>query len=315
MLLTTSLGGALSAAAEPDVVAFAQEPGKVLVTVDGKTLATYVFEDKRISRPYFANVRAPGGVQVTRNHPPVKGEDPQDHATYHPGIWLAFGDISGNDYWRLKAKVLHDGFVKAPQGGLGRGGFTVRNRYLSKDDKSTVCTEICRYTFPVPPEGYLIVSDSIFQSDGGDFYFGDQEEMGLGVRVASPIRERAGNGRILSSEGLQGARITWGQPAAWCDYAGKISGKHAGVTIMASPNNIRESWWHNRDYGVFVANLFGREAVRQGPSRKIVVEKGKPFRLGYGVLLHASDGKDGPNLAKAYEAYKSIIQGKKRKQG
>ena len=60
--LIVFLGGALSAASEPDLIAFTQEPGKVLVTVNGKPLATYVFEDKDILRPYFANVRAPGGV-------------------------------------------------------------------------------------------------------------------------------------------------------------------------------------------------------------------------------------------------------------
>lgn len=80
---------------------------------------------------------------------------------------------------------------------------------------------------------------------------------------------------------------------------------------MASSDNLRESWWHNRDYGVFVANLFGRKAMRQGPPSKIIVEKGESFHLGYGILLHASDGEDGPDLTRAYEAYKSIIQGKK----
>ena len=27
---------------------------------------------------------------------------------------------------------------------------------------------------------------------------------------------------------------------------------------MPAPSNFRTSWWHNRDYGVFVANPFGR---------------------------------------------------------
>jgi len=110
VLLATSLGGAMSAAGEPDDVAFAEEPDKVRVWVDSKTLATYVFEDKSISRPYFANVRAPGGVQVTRNHPPVKGEDPLDHATYHPGIWLAFGDQE--DLQRRRAADRFEGLVR-----------------------------------------------------------------------------------------------------------------------------------------------------------------------------------------------------------
>ena len=41
-------------------------------------------------------------MQVTRHHPPIEGQDRVDHGTFHPGIWMAFGDISGSDYWRLE---------------------------------------------------------------------------------------------------------------------------------------------------------------------------------------------------------------------
>ncbi|MHC4178872.1 MAG: DUF6807 family protein, partial [Planctomycetota bacterium] len=87
-------------AAEKRPIGFAREPGKLLIHVGGRPLATYVYADKQIPRPYFAHVRVPGGIQVTRNHPPDKEKDPTDHATYHPGIWMAFGDLSGSDYWR-----------------------------------------------------------------------------------------------------------------------------------------------------------------------------------------------------------------------
>ncbi len=307
-LLTT-----LVTAAEPPRVELVRRPNSVLVTIGGEPVATYVHTDRDIPRPYFAQLRAPGGIQVTRNHPPKK-DDPQDHATFHPGLWMAMGDISGNDYWRLKARVVHDGFVERPRGWPGRGSFAVRNRFLAEDGRSTVCTEVCRYTFLVRAEGYLIAWDSTFRSDDGDFSFGDQEEMGLGVRVATPIREKDGNGRILSSTGLEGAGNTWGKPAAWCDYSGSIDGRHVGVTIMAAPYNLRRCWWHNRDYGVFVANLFGRKAMGQGSASKLTVEQGESFRMGYGVLIHASDGAQRPDLAKAYEDYKRIVAAEEAKQ-
>ncbi len=42
-----------------------------LVITDGPTpVAEYVFKDGKILRPYFANVHAPGGIPVTRTHPP-----------------------------------------------------------------------------------------------------------------------------------------------------------------------------------------------------------------------------------------------------
>lgn len=91
-----------------------QKPDRVIITDAGRPVTTYVFRDDKILRPYFANVHAPGGIQVTRNHPPVAGADPTDHDTMHPGVWLAFGDLSGQDFWRNKARVVHVRFVEPP---------------------------------------------------------------------------------------------------------------------------------------------------------------------------------------------------------
>ena len=55
---------------------------------------------------------------------------------------------------------------------------------------------------------------------------------------------------------------------------------------MPAPSNFGESWWHNRDYGVFVANPFGRAAMRQGPASKVEVKKGEQFRLQFAACLH-----------------------------
>jgi hypothetical protein len=150
--------------------------------------------------------------------------------------------------------------------------------------------------------------DSTFQSAESDFYFGDQEEMGLGVRVASGLRENGGNGRVLNSEGQSGAGNTWGRPARWCDYSGTVGDRWVGVTIMAWPGNLRPSWWHNRDYGLFAANLFGRQAMRQGPPSRIVVQKGETFRLRYGVLIHSSDAAVSFQPEKEFERYLRLTE-------
>ena len=79
-----------------------------------------------------------------------------DHDTFHPGIWMSFGDISGSDYWRIMARVRHAEFVDEPHGGPGKGSFAVRNEYLDqKDPSKVVCNEIARYTFLVRPAGLL----------------------------------------------------------------------------------------------------------------------------------------------------------------
>ena len=136
------------------VVSFEQKPGALTILVGGKPFASYIYEDEKITRPYFAHVKSPCGIQVTRNYPPQEG-DPKDHSTFHPGIWLSFGDINGNDYWRLKAKVEHEMFVEQPKGGPGKGTFVVRNYYMSSDGKDRVLAELAKYTILVRPSGTL----------------------------------------------------------------------------------------------------------------------------------------------------------------
>ncbi len=287
VLLLLLLGPQLAVAREPEVT-FAAERGQLQVRLAGENVATYVFEDETITRPFFAHVRAPGGIQVTRNHPP-RPDDAQDHATFHPGMWLAFGDLGGHDFWRLKAKVMHAGFVEKPSGGMGRGGFAVRNRYLSEDGKQTVCTEVCRVTLHAQPEGYVLVWDSAFSSDDADFTFGDQEEMGLGVRLATPIAvANKTGGRILDSAGRRDGAGIWGKSAEWCDYSGTISGKQVGVLVVPDPASFRSSWWHARDYGLLVANPFGRQALTGGEKSSVVVRRGETLRLRFGLLIHAT---------------------------
>lgn len=302
LLIALFSAGLPCEAAERAPISFVGEPGKLLIKVGGRPLATYVYADKEILRPYFAHVRAPGGIQVTRNHPPVEDKDPADHATYHPGIWMAFGDVSGSDYWRNRAKVVHERFVRKPAGGPGKGTFMVRNRYLAEDGRKIVCREECRYTIHVLPGGYLLMWDSVFSTARGEFYFGDQEEMGLGVRVASPIRVEAG-GTILDARGRTNGKQVWGNASEWCDYSGTIDGKRAGITLLCHPENFRRSWFHARDYGLLLANPFGRKAFGKGETSKVTVERADEFRLRYGVLLHAGPEASKPDLAAAYAEY------------
>jgi len=293
---------------------FQQEKGKLMVKIDGRVMATYVYDDPKILRPYFANLKAPGGIQVTRNHPPLKGIDSDDHSTMHPGLWLAFGDISGSDFWRNKASAEHVGFLTKPHTGKNLAGFTVKNRYLApvlsakaETGGDEICRETCRITIMVRPSGYLIIWDSAFSSDKRSFYFGDQEEMGLGVRLATPITVKSGKGgRIIDDQGRINEKQIWGKETLWCDYSGPIEGQFVGVTIMPDPDNFRPCRWHVRNYGFMTANPFGWKAFKQADSSKIRVAKGQEFRLRYGILLHCGADSDSPDLKAAYRDYLNI---------
>jgi hypothetical protein len=269
-------------------VGFRVGANDVVITVDDAPIASYVFRDPngKIPRPYFAHVRAPGGFQVTRNHPPIPEQDRTDHATMHPGIWMAFGDLDGSDIWRNKGTVKHVRFTKEPTGGVDRGSFLEEKEYL-RSDNSLICTEQFRCDLFVREGGYLLTWDSTFSSERG-FYFGDQEEMGLGLRVASPLTELMG-GQLSDSHGRRGARAIWGQSAKWCDYSGVLDGRRLGMTLMCHPANFRPSWMHARNYGFVAANPFGRQAMKQGAESKVVVKPGESLRLRYAVWIHSAD--------------------------
>jgi hypothetical protein len=223
----------------------------------------------------------------------------------HPGIWLAFGDLGGADFWRNRGHVVHEAFVETPAGRPGKGSFVVRNRYVatsSERPERIVCREVCRHVLHVRRSGYLLVWDSTFSAAGEPFAFGDQEEMGLGFRVATPMAVVAG-GTLLDAEQRRNEKEIWGRASAWCDYSGVLSGVRAGVTLLCHPGNFRQSWFHARDYGLLVANPFGRRAFHQGPSSKVVVQPGENFRLRYGILLHAGPTTSQVDLKAAYNEY------------
>jgi hypothetical protein len=292
-------------------VSFAEGNGRVAVIINGMPVAVYCYQDDQITRPYFAHVRTLNGLQVTRNHPPIEKYDIADHSTIHPGIWMSFGDIDGSDYWRNKARVRHAEFTEPPRGKLERASFAVRNEFFDeKRPTKVVCNENTRYTFAARADGFLLLWDSTFSADH-KIAFGDQEEMGLGLRVATPLRVGMsgdktvppGNGTITNSAGKKDEAEVWGKAAEWCDYSGVIAEQWVGMTIFCHPDNFRPSWFHARDYGLLEANLFGRQAFTKGEKSSIIVQPKKSLRLRYGILVHSGSEHRGPDLKAAYHDY------------
>lgn len=260
-----------------------EQKDRLRISLSGKPIVDFVFHDEKTLRPYFANARLTDGRQVTRNHPPVKDVDAIDHETMHPGIWLGLGDISGQDFWRNKSTMEHLRFLKPPAATDGRLRFATECR-LKSSQGEPLCLLTNDFTLIARPNGWLLVWSAEFYADKRQIVFGDQEEMGFGARVATSLTEKNG-GLIRSSTGKKTAKETWGQPAKWCDYSGR-GPQSCGVMLMSSEMNFRESWWHNRDYGVFVANPFGREAMKQGPQSAITIAKGEKLRVTFGALIH-----------------------------
>ncbi len=288
------------ASAKRDVVSFQRGDGRLRIVLGEQPIAEYVWSDEQVLRPYFRHLRTPSGIQVTRNHPPVSGRDLDDHATMHPGLWLAFGDINGVDFWRNQGRVRHLGFIHGPEGGRGIGTFTARNAYQHGD--RTICHEDRRIAVAPSTTGYIIDWTSTFYSDQGDFTFGDQEEMGLGVRMATPLAVVKG-GTITDSQGRKNETQIWGRTADWCRYGGELKGRHVGVVLMPHPHNFRRSWFHARDYGLLAANPFGRNAFTKGEKSRVTVKQGDRFVLRFRVLVYDVPQGQSPDVAAVYREY------------
>ena len=281
---------------------FLEEGGELRLHLDGEEIATYLLEHDELTRRAFVNVRTPSGIQVTRNFPPRKPEDIDPgyrreagiiHPVLHAGLWMSFGWIDGNDYWRLTSKVKHEGFFGEPVGGRGEASFETRDRYLSADGNETVCIQETHYHFRHVNEGILLEWDAKFYNDDRDFVFGDQEESGLAIRIASPLRVQGGNGQIVNNRGEENGAGTWGKEFEWINYSGEIDGKLVGLLVVPHPDNPRTSWSHSRDYGALVSNPFPKQPKeRREPYVTTTVKKGERFRLRYSVLIHEVDASD-----------------------
>jgi hypothetical protein len=157
----------------------------------------------------------------------------------------------------------------------------------------------------------LVTASSEFSSENDSFYFGDQEEMGLGVRLATPIAVKSNNGgRILNSDGKMNQPEVWGTSAAWCDYSGSLDGKYVGMMIMPHPKNFRRAWCHARDWGFMAMNPFGRNAFTGGEKSKFVVAAGEKFPLRYGVLIHWHDAAEQFDPQRGYATYLQTVGAK-----
>jgi hypothetical protein len=277
------------------------------VSLGGQAVLTYVTEDKKITRPFFHSLKATDGTQVSRNHPPQSG-DLTDHDLFHPGLWLAFGDLSGHDTWRLNDAVVHKRISDPSLSTVVKDGapcstykFTANNSYITKD-KEEYARESSLFSFTPRQGGWLLSMDITFRALDDALTFGDQEEMGLGVRLATPLIVKNG-GTILNSQGGKDEKGCWGKAAAWCDYSGVIAKKRYGILMMPHPENFKPSSFHVRDYGLMVANPFAEQAFGRGKAAKTLVKPGESLRLRCGVLVYGLADEKPINAGAELENY------------
>ncbi len=308
----------ISVSAAADEFSVAPRTNSLAISWQGRAVGEYVLRDPKTPRPYFTRLHAPDGTQVTRHHPPVKGVDAVDHDTLHPGLWLAFGDLNGVDFWRNKGRIEHVRFLREPRVAGGRLSFAVEERYVAAGG-GEVCRGVNEFSFvagdalqPALPGTLLLWSTTLRRADG-PLTFGPQHEMGLGFRVATPLVVQGGTGHIRGSHGGLDEAGNWGRAGTWWDYSGTLNDRHAGILSVAAADNARPVWAHARDYGFLALNPTGPPPDgKDVPSIPFTVPAGETWRMKFGLLLHSSPAakpfdatKAAPVVSAALKAWKT----------
>ena len=232
-----------------------------------------------------------------------------DHPDFHPGVWFALGDLNGTDNWRLRAPVRHKRFYQKPQVDSDALSFAAEHDYLGVDGE-VLAVGRAAHRLRVSPLGVTLTFDETLTAEQ-DLAFGDQEEMGLGVRLATPLRIETGGpsrlppgtGQIVADGSRSGLPAIWGKPARWFDYRGRLGDDPAGVAVFCHPTNFRVSRLHARDYGYVCVNPFATAAFGAAEPTVTRVAAGESLRLRFAVLCHSGEPFPTARLEAAYEAY------------
>lgn len=290
---------------DPPTVSWKLGERELELQIDGKAVATYVFDDPEVAHPYFKAVRTLSGILVTRPHPPVPGVDADDHVGLHAGLWMSFGDLNGYDYWRLKQRTRFVRFLQSPQDGAGEGSFEVLLEFLDDQGKPIAkCTD--SIAISTVSHGWRLSWSSRFEAVGESVVFGDQEEMGLGIRLVTPLAvERQQGGRILDDAGRRNGSGIWGKTVQWCDYAGPIDQRWVGLTISAETSEVGPCYAHARDYGFLAMNPFGRRSFTgKGEASRVVLTAERPIMLRFAMVVHESGTEAEYDPAQADRAWR-----------
>jgi len=278
-----------------EAVKIQQDGDAYRVTINGEDFATYNVSDKYL-KPFFSPVRSAGGVIVTR---PL--EDPEDHP-HHKGVWLSIDEVNGIQYWAEKGTIKNVSVEVVKQG--DPAVMKVVNHWMSLTGKPLLEETS---TISIHSNRLMSYDISLAPAGGDAVTFEDTKEGMFGIRLANSIRESAGDGHVVTAEGVKGSQTAWGKPSKWIDYYGPVDGKHHGAAIFDHPENFRPSRYHVRNYGLFTINPFGEKAYTGGreAAKPYTIEPGESLRLRYGLYIHPGD----TNQAKVAEVYGAWVKG------
>ncbi len=285
---------AAAASTSSAAVSFETSDGSIGVSIDGRPITTFHYDEKW-DKPFLYPLRTASGMVISRGYPiePREGEE-RDH-DWHRGIWYGHGDVNGHDFWR--------------ELGRDKTGLIVpigTPRYEVDGDRAVIVAELglqtveqeiigsLRQEFILSAEPPLETIDATItvRADKGEpLTFGDTDDGGFAMRLADEFREDRG-AALINSEGLEGTENIWGKPAKWIDYSTTMEGKQVGVAMFGHPSNIRHpTRWHARGYSLCSANPFGLSSFTgdKNNNGSYTVNAGDSITFRYRVVVHEGE--------------------------
>jgi hypothetical protein len=249
-------------------------------------------EKQKHHKPFFWPLME-RGVNMLRGWPvEAKAGDSMDHP-HHTGMYFAFGEVNGKDYWskepftQKKLKV-ESGPVFAElhaENAWGEDAVESDEVRILSDGSDVVADWTITLTAATAP---VVFAKDLKQAKEGAFV----------CRMTEQLSHAKGDGAdiILDSKGNRGEKLARENAAPWVDYSGTVDSRKVGLAIMNHPSSFRyPSDWHVRAYGLFAANPW----IIRGES---TLQKGESVTFRWRVYTHEGDAEAG-KVADVFAGY------------
>lgn len=272
---------------ESNTFRFERTTNSVRLYYDDQHITSYLFEDT-LQKQCFYPLHVPSGKRLTRGFPLEKIRNESTDHPHHIGLWFAYGEVNGVDFWTSTWET-YDG-VSVRHGKIKHEEVTYEmlsshtvvfrtasvwqslDRDLLKEHTST-WFRVADDQLIVDRKTNLVAEDSI--------HFEDSKEGMYAIRVADFLRQDD-SGVYRNSEGQTGDAV-WGQKARWVILE---SEKEQTFVLFMDHQDNYPAYWMARGYGLFSANPLGRSVYENSPdSLNLQLAPGESVEFKYRIVL------------------------------
>jgi len=292
----------------------------VEILVNNQLFTTYNYSDT-LYKPCFFPVYSAGGNMVCRGFPLApKPFERIDHP-HHTGMWMAFGDVNGIDFWnnsyaipdsaknkygRIKTKSI---LTKKYSDFLSE--LIVENEWITHTG-IVLLVEKTIFTFRCAENFRWIKCQSKLTSKTNEVIFEDSKEGLFAIRLATELETPTNEltlrlddkkiltplpinyqenitGQYQNSEGNVGELECWGKSAKGACVTGSIGNETITIYLIDNQNNFgTPAHFHTRGYGLFSINSLGSKHFNDTKKIQLRLSKNQSKTFEYQLIINSS---------------------------